>query len=110
MPRASSLEEIFENVETGFNPEKAEGVNAVFQFNVTGEGGGQYWARIQNQQIEVERGEHASPDMIMTASAEDFLAVFNGELNPMMAFMQGKIKVKGEMALALKLQTILGLA
>jgi len=33
----------------------------------------------------------------------------NGELNPMMAFMQGKIKVKGEMALALKLQSIFGL-
>ncbi|HMM29027.1 MAG: SCP2 sterol-binding domain-containing protein [Chloroflexota bacterium] len=110
MPRASSLEEIFENVETGFSPEKAEGVNAIFQFNVTGDGGGQYWARIANQQIEVERGEHASPDMIMTATDEDFLALFNGELNPMMAFMQGKIKVKGEMALALKLQMMLGLA
>lgn len=110
MARASSLEEIFENVETGFNPEKAEGVNAIFQFDVTGGGGGQYWARIANQQIEVERGEHPSPDMIMTATDEDFLALFNGELNPMMAFMQGKIKVKGEMALALKLQMMLGLA
>ena len=109
MPRASSLEEIFKNVETGFSPEKAEGVNAVYQFNVSGEGGGQYWARIESQQIEVERGEHPSPDMIMTATDEDFLALFNGELNPMMAFMQGKIKVKGEMALVLKLQTILGL-
>jgi len=110
MARASSLEEIFENVEAGFNPEKAEGVNATFQFDVTGDGGGQYWARIANQQIEVERGEHPSPDMIMTATDEDFLALFNGELNPMMAFMQGKIKVKGEMALALKLQMMLGLA
>ena len=110
MPQANSLEEIFENVQTGFSPEKAEGVNAVFQFNVSGEKGGQYWARIENQQIEVQRGEHPSPDMIMTAAYEDFLALFNGELNPMMAFMQGKIKVKGEMALALKLQTMLGLS
>lgn len=110
MPRANSLEEIFENVQTGFSPEKAEGVNAVYQFNVSGEEGGQYWARIENQQIEVQRGEHPSPDMIMTAAYEDFLALFNGELNPMMAFMQGKIKVKGEMALALKLQTMLGLS
>jgi len=110
MPRADSLEEIFENVQTGFSPEKAEGVNAVFQFNVSGEKGGQYWARIENQQIEVQRGEHPNPDMIMTAADEDFLALFNGELNPMMAFMQGKIKVKGEMALALKLQTMLGLS
>lgn len=110
MPQANSLEEIFENVQAGFSPEKAEGVNAVFQFNVSGEKGGQYWARIENQQIEVQRGEHPSPDMIMTAAYEDFLALFNGELNPMMAFMQGKIKVKGEMALALKLQTMLGLS
>lgn len=109
-PRASSLEQIFENVETGFNPEKAEGVNAVYQFNVSGDKGGQYWARIENQQIEVQRGEHPSPDMIMTATDEDFLALFNGDLNPMMAFMQGKVRVKGEMALALKLQTILGLS
>ena len=35
--------------------------------------------------------------MTITSSAEDYLALVNGDLNPMIAFMQGKIKVKGDM-------------
>jgi len=109
MPRVNSIQEIFENMDEGFEPDKAEGVNAIFQFNMTGENGGQYWVKVADQQVDVREGEHEDPTMILTAAADDYIAVVNGDLNPMMAFMQGKIKVKGEMALALKLQAMFGL-
>jgi putative sterol carrier protein len=109
MPRVNSIQEIFEHMDEGFEPDKAEGVNAIFQFNMTGDNGGQYWVKVADQQVDVHEGEHESPTMILTAAADDYIAVVNGDLNPMMAFMQGKIKVKGEMALALKLQAMFGL-
>lgn len=109
MPRVNSIKEIFENMDEGFEPDKAEGVDAIFQFNMTGDNGGQYWVKVVDQQVDVHEGEHENPTMILTAAADDYIALVNGELNPMMAFMQGKIKVKGDMGLALKLQTMFGL-
>jgi putative sterol carrier protein len=109
MPRVNSVQEIFDHIDEGFEPDKAEGVDAIFQFDLTGPTGGKYWIQVANKQAQVHPGEHAAPTMVLTSAAEDYLAVVNGELNPMMAFMQGKIKVKGDMGLALKLQSMFGL-
>mgnify|MGYP005872380141 CR=1 FL=1 len=109
MPRVTSIQEIFEHIDEGFNPAKAEGVDAVFQFDLTGDHGGQYWVKVADQQAEVHQGVHNAPTMTVTASAEDYIALVNGDLNPMMAFMQGKVKVKGDMGLALKLQAMFGI-
>jgi len=109
MPRVTTIQEIFSNLDQGFQPDKAEGVDAIFQFVLTGDNGGKYWVKVAAKQCAVHEGEHEAPTMVVTASANDYIALVNGELNPMMAFMQGKIKVKGEMGLALKLQTIFGL-
>lgn len=109
MPRVTSIQEIFEQIDEGFNPAKAEDVDAVFQFNLTGDSGGQYWVKVANQQAEVHEGTHDAPTMTITATAENYIALVNGDLNAMMAFMQGKVKVKGDMGLALKLQAMFGI-
>ncbi len=109
MPRVTSIQEIFEHIDEGFDPAKAEGVDAVFQFNLTGDSGGQYWVKVANQQTEVHEGTHDAPTMTITATAENYIALVNGDLNAMMAFMQGKVKVKGDMGLALKLQAMFGI-
>ncbi|MEP0764204.1 MAG: SCP2 sterol-binding domain-containing protein [Chloroflexota bacterium] len=109
MPRVTSIQEIFEHIDEGFDPAKAEGVDAVFQFNLTGDSGGQYWVKVANQQAEVHEGTHDAPTMTITATAENYIALVNGDLNAMMAFMQGKVKVKGDMGLALKLQAMFGI-
>jgi putative sterol carrier protein len=109
MPRVSSIQEIFDNIDQGFRPEKAEGVNAVFQFVLTGDNGGKYWVKVANKQAEVHEGEHESPTMTITSVANDYIALVNGDLNAMQAFMQGKVKVKGDMGLALRLQAMFGM-
>lgn len=109
MPQFSNLDEAFEHMESNFQPDKAEGVDAIFQFKMTGENGGDYWMKVQNKEAEMHEGEHDSPTMTITATADDYLALLNGELNAMAAFMQGKIKVKGDMGLALKLQSMFGI-
>lgn len=109
MEKATSVEQVFEVMQERFNPDAASGVNAVFQFDLSGENGGQYWVKVADQQAEVSEGQAEDPTITVIASADDYLKVVNGELAPMSAFMQGKVKVKGDMGMAMKLQSLFGL-
>lgn len=50
--------------------------------------------------------EDKDADCTISISEEDLKGIINGTLNPMMAFMSGKIKVKGDMSIAMKLQSL----
>ncbi|MBW2687649.1 MAG: SCP2 sterol-binding domain-containing protein [Deltaproteobacteria bacterium] len=58
----------------------------------------------------VSKGTHDSPGATITVSSEDWLGMLNGSLNPMQAFMSGKIKIDGDMTLAMSLQQVMNLA
>ena len=103
---ADSIKEIFDNMASNFNADKAAGMKAVYQWDITGEGGGKYNADIADGNITVSEGEHASPNITITVGAQDWLDIINGKLDGQMAFMSGKLKVKGDMSLAMKLKTL----
>jgi len=86
-----------------FIPEKAQGVDATIQFKFTGEEPGDWNATIKDGKVDVERGAHPSPKMTLTADSQDYVKIFTGELDGMQAFMQGKIKLAGDLNLAMKL-------
>lgn len=109
MPRATSIQEVFDMIPGRFMPEKAGDLKAVIQFDLNGDGGGQYYLSIADQACTVQPGVSSSPTMTLTASAADYLGLMNGELNAMQAFMQGKIRVKGDVSLAMKMQAIFGI-
>ena len=66
----------------------------------------QYYFRIANESIEVQMGTHASPNITITMKESDYLDMVNGKLNGQMAFMSGKLKIAGDMGLALRLQNL----
>lgn len=106
MPRVSSVKEYFDTLPARFVTSASKGVNAVFQFNLPGDGGGTYHVEVSDGNMAVHEGPAASPSATLQMNAQDYIKMANGELNGMIAFMSGSLKVTGNMMLAQKLQAI----
>lgn len=86
-----------------FIPENAKKTRANIQIIATGKEGGEWGIHIIDQTCRVEEGRIENPDFSLTANADDILKIFLGELDPMRAYMQGKIQFKGHIKHALEL-------
>jgi putative sterol carrier protein len=109
MPQVSSASEAFALIEERFDPGKAQGVKGSIQFDLSGEGGGKWAVDIADGACNLIDGGLESPTTTLAMSSEDFVGMVNGTVNAMAAFMQGKIKLQGDMGLAMKFQTIFGI-
>lgn len=78
-----------------------------FEFQLTGDGGGTYTFAVNGKELNVSQGAASNPSLTVTVSKNDLIALTTGKLGAMQAFMTGKIKVKGDMGLAMKLQSLL---
>ena len=90
------------------NPEVAEKIKASYQFELTGDEEGSWAVDLTEGAGKVVEGSIDKPGVSITMDSSDFVALVEGRLNGQMAFMQGKLKLQGDMSLALKLQQILG--
>lgn len=104
---ADSIDEFFSEIATGIDPEKIKDMNATYQWDITGDGGGKWFAVIGGGAVEVGTGESKNPNVTITVSASDWLDIVNGNLNAQMAFVSGKVKIDGDMMLAMKLQYLI---
>jgi putative sterol carrier protein len=93
------------NHEKAFIPEVAEGVDAVIQYRFTGEEAGDYIITIKDGKCSVSEGIAVNPTMTLTADGHDFGDVLLGKANGMQYFMMGKLKLAGDLNLAMKLTT-----
>ena len=89
-----------------FVPEKAGNTNASIQFDLSGELAGKHFIKIADGQATSGQGEIESPNLTMLADSGDFVKIFTGKLDPTAAFMSGKLKIKGDMGLAMRMQTM----
>lgn len=103
---AEAIQEIFSAMPSQINADAAKGMDTVIQFKLSGEGGGDYYVEIKDGTAKVSPGTHASPNMTMTLAASDYVDLIMGKLNGQMAFMSGKLKIAGDMGLAMKMQTL----
>ena len=87
------------------NPDLAAKIGASFQFNLTGEQGGNWLVNVKNA-AEVRSGVLDSADCTITIADADFVALATGQLNPMTAFSSGKLKLQGNPMVAMKLQSL----
>ena len=88
---------VFEQMPDAFLADKAGGVEVTFQYNITGAGGGQWYAVIAGGTCEVGVGTHDTPTTTIIMASDDFLALMGGTLNPMQAYTTGKLKIEGDL-------------
>ena len=103
MSEEMTVEKLMELMPTVFQPEKAGDVEADILFNLQGDGGGDWVLHVHDGAATVTEGPTESARLTFTADADDFLKLIAGDLNAMTAFAQGKVKLKGDLSLAMKL-------
>ncbi len=105
-----SAKEVFEKITQRMTnqPEKFEGIDAVYEFNISGDGGGVWTMDLKSSPKAINEGSSGNANCTINMSSTDFSEMIDGSLNPQMAFMTGKLKVSGDMGLAIKLGSILG--
>jgi hypothetical protein len=110
MGQAASIKDVFERHmpdKLRSKPDVVSKINAVYQFNISGPGGGQWSVDCTQPGGMISAGTAAAPRCTVAATDVDFLNIVNGKLNAQMAFRSGKLKIQGDMGLAMKLQQIL---
>ena len=90
------------------SPSKAKGVNGVFQFELSGDDGGNFYLTVTDGPVALAEGDSGNPNVTISMAASDYVAMMEGKLNSTSAFMAGKLKIKGDMGLAMKLQSVIG--
>jgi putative sterol carrier protein len=97
------IDEVMKQLPTYLKPEMIKGVNLVVQFNLKGEGAGDWVLTVKDGNADVKSGKVDKPNFALAANADDFKGILSGKVNPTQAFMMGKIKVTGDMNQAMKL-------
>ena len=98
-----TVQETFQAMPGRFRADKATGTNATIQYDISGEGGGTWNAVIKDGACAVNEGAATSPNLTLQIAANDWLDMLSGKQSGQMLFMSGKLKVKGDMGLAMKL-------
>ena len=89
-----------------YNPAKAGDCEGIYQFDITGNENGKYYAQIKDHQCTFHEGEAVSPGVVIHTPLDVWLAISNGELSGQEALMKGMYQVEGDLGLMLEIKKI----
>ena len=93
----TTVAQVFAALPQALVPAAAAGVDVVFQFNISGQGGGDWSCAIKDAACHVETGAHAKPTCTLKMAGNDFLDLMNKKLPAMQAYTTGKLKIEGDL-------------
>jgi putative sterol carrier protein len=99
---AATVSEFFETLKS-VDASRTAGMRNSYQFDI--EGAGQWLVKVEDGSIDVAEGG-GDADCTISANEENFMKIVNGEQNATTAYMTGKLKIKGDMGAAMKLQKL----
>lgn len=102
----ASIAEALEWLRKAFHREAADSLRLTYQLELSGEGGGGLWLRVDTGRLEMGEGPAAGPDVVLRLDARDFFGILCGRENPDLLFMAERLQIDGDLSLALKLRTL----
>jgi len=102
----TTINDLMDILCNSFQAERSAGIEAAIQVHLTGEKGGDYGIVIKDKKCSAYPGILPSSNVKLEASAQDVLDMYAGKLDPMKAFILGKLRISGDKAMALKLTTM----
>ena len=102
----STLQQVFDGMRQSFQAQKAKGVHARYQWELSGPNGGQWWIDVNNGTFKMGRGKIDNPTVTFITSDKDWVALSNGTLGGKWAYFTGRLKVRGPQSMARKLDEI----
>ncbi len=94
--KTPEIQAVFDRMAEAFVPEAAEGVDTIFQFVITGPGGGDWQIEVKDRACRIRTGVHEKPACTLTMAATDFADMMEGRLPPMQAYTGGKLRIGGD--------------
>jgi putative sterol carrier protein len=105
-PSSSTPQQVFDGMRQSFQANKAKGVHARYQWELSGPNGGQWWIDVNDGTFKMGRGKIDNPTVIFVTSDKDWVALSNGTLGGKWAYFTGRLKIRGPQSMARKLDEI----
>ena len=99
----STPQDVFDAMRGSFQPAKAKGVHARYQWELSGPNGGQWWIEVNEGTYKVGKGQIDHPNVTFRASDKDWVAICHDQLSGTWAYLTGRLKVRGDQSVARKL-------
>jgi len=103
---ASTPQQVFDGMRESFKADKAKGVHARYQWELSGTQGGEWWIDFNDGTFKMGKGKIDNPSVTFITSDKDWVAMSNGKLKGTWAYMTGRLKVRGPQSIARKLDEI----
>src|SRR5438874_12495815 len=105
-PQNSTPQQALDKRQDAFQGDKAKGVHASYQWELSGPNGGDWWLIVNDGTYTMGRGKIHNPSVIFVASDEDWVAMSNKTLNVPLAYLTGRLKIQGSHRLVKDLDKI----
>jgi putative sterol carrier protein len=102
----STPQEVFDSMRGSFQPGKAKGVHARYQWDLSGPRGGQWWIDVEDGTYKMGKGKIPNPSVTFIAKDKDWVAICHDQLSGTWAYVTGRLKVRGDQGVARKLGEI----
>ena len=102
----STPQEVFDSMRGSFQPTKAKGIHARYQWDLSGPQGGQWWIDVEDGKYKMGKGKIDNPSVTFIAKDKDWVAICHDQLSGTWAYLTGRLKIRGDQAVARKLGEI----
>jgi len=102
-PPNATPQDVFDAMRGSFQPAKAKGVHARYQWDLSGPNGGKWWIEVNNGTYKMGKGKIPDPNVTFIAKDKDWVAICRDQLSGTWAYFTGRLKVRGDQGVARKL-------